>query len=189
MKRRLDELPRIDSPQALGVQVACRLTRIAGDSQQAVVWQKVTTSPWRWRPGGRTHGSTREYKCIDAGERPVILRVVNLRRVGTAHHNTLCFGGRCPPYILWPAAANDERFTSSERSEASGSSESQRRSFAALRMTSTKRVTSTNRMASTNNRGQRLDLRRSISSRSLAATSYCSEATASASCSLRVRPS
>ncbi len=36
---------------------------------------------------------------------------MNLFRVGTAHHNPLYLGGRCPPYLLWlhrvAAAAND----------------------------------------------------------------------------------
>ena len=34
--------------------------------------------------------------------------------LGTAHHKMLRFGGRCPPYILWPALLFSQRFTTSQ---------------------------------------------------------------------------
>ena len=49
--------------------------------------------------------------------------LVDLCRVGIAHHNTLYPGGQCPPYRLWLPRCRTERFTSSQWSGVRGEGE------------------------------------------------------------------
>lgn len=49
------------------------------------------------------------YRCFRLA--PHLSEVVNLCRVGTAHHNLLRIGGRCPPYMLWSSCHKTESFT------------------------------------------------------------------------------